>query len=612
LEPNTCVEPPAAAPFDTGYPGRWKVLTVLCIGLFMLLLDGTIVNIALPSILQSFATGFSEVEWVINAYLLVFAVLLITMGRLGDMFGRRRLFVTGITLFTLASLACGMAPGIGLLISFRALQGLGGSMMMPATLSIIAHVFPSHQRGVAMGIWGGTVGIATAAGPTLGGLIVDNISFAGLFNGQSWPYIFLINVPIGILVFVLTLRVIPESRDATSSHRLDLPGVVVLSAALFCLTFALIEGQNYGWTSVNILALFAAAVVGIAAFILVERRQPEPLMQLSLFRSRNFSVANACGAALSGGMMGIFFLLPLFFQAIMGYSAVKTGLLLTPMSAAVVVASPLSGWLSDRIGSRWLIAGGMAVAAIGFLLVRPHLVLNGGVGPLILPFVISGLGIGVVSAPMTSAVMASAPITKAGAASGVLSTMRQLGSVMGIAIMGAVLQNRVVLYAQEAVAEKLAPISFIPAGARQRIVDAVGGMAGKLGEMRTDGGMSGAMPPEVKSMLSQAPQQAVDYMKNLFSADFFMGEFARAMRTTMVVAVLILAVGALLALLISNHVQQRTAGMEEAREGGPAREAGLCLAEGAEPLAEGELLVAEAEEEAGTLEAEAAAPSRES
>ncbi len=301
----------------------------MCIGLFMLLLDRTIVNIAIPSIMESFRTGFSEIEWVINAYLLVFAVSLITMGRLGDMFGRRLLFVSGLTLFSLASLACGLAPpSVGL--SPSAPSRAWGSMMMPATLSIIASVFPPEQRGAAMGIWGGVIGVATAAGPVLGGLIIDGVSFSRLFQGQSWPYIFLVNVPIGIVLFGLSLRIIPESRDTAHSHRLDLPGIAVLSAALFCLTFALIEGQNYGWGSPTILALFGAAAAGLVIFVLVERRQPEPLMRLELFRSRTFSVANICGAVLSAGMMGLFFLLPVFFQSILSYSAIKTGLLLTP------------------------------------------------------------------------------------------------------------------------------------------------------------------------------------------------------------------------------------------------------------------------------------------
>lgn len=580
---------------DRAFAGRWRVLAVLCIGLFMLLLDGTIVNIAIPSIMASFKTGFSEIEWVINAYLLVFAVSLITMGRLGDMFGRRLLFVTGLTIFTLASLACGLAPKVGWLIAFRAVQGLGGSMMMPATLSIITHVFPPRQRGTAMGVWGGVVGVATAAGPILGGLIIDGVSFSGLFNGQSWPYIFLINVPIGVVLFVLSLRLIPESRDTSRSHRVDLPGILILSAALFCLTFALIEGQNYGWSSAAILGLFGAFVVGLVIFILVERRQAEPLMRLELFRSRTFTVANACGAILSAGMMGLFFLLPLFFQAVLGYSAVKAGVLLTPLSAAVVVASPLSGWLSDRLGSRWLISGGMLVTAVGFLLARPHLALDQSVVALVAPFIVTGLGIGSVSAPMTSAVMASAPPAQAGSASGVLSTMRQLGSVLGIAVMGAVLQNRVVVYTQNSVSASLSPIPFIPADVKTRIVEAIGSMASRLGEMGggSEGDVTSMLPPELQTMVASLPAQALDFFKNLFSREFFMEEFAHAMRTTILVSIFILFAGSLLALLIKSHVARP----ERAHATGHVEEAFECLAEACEPMAEGELIEADAQKD---------------
>jgi EmrB/QacA subfamily drug resistance transporter len=560
---------------------RWQVLAVLCVGLFMLLLDGTIVNIAIPSILKSFQTGFSQVEWVMNAYLLVFAVMLITMGRLGDLYGRKKLFIAGLSLFTLASLACGLSPNIGFLIGFRALQGLGGAMMMPATLSIIAYVFPPKERGIAMGIWGGVSGLATAAGPTLGGLIVD---------ATSWHYIFLINVPIGIVLFFFALRIIPDSRDSTAPQKVDFPGVVVLSIALFSLTFALIEGQKYGWGSATILALFAAAAVGILVFILIERTVKHPLMQLSLFRSRTFSAANVGGMILSFGMMGMFFLLPVFFQAILGYSAVKTGLVMTPMSAAVVVAAPLSGWLSDRIGSRWLIFSGMLITAFGFFLMRGQMSLDTQWTSLVFPFVVSGFGIGLVMAPMTSAVMSTAPQEKAGAASGILSTMRQLGSVMGIAVMGAVLQNRAVAYVEGSVAGKLAGVPFVPDAAKQQIIKAVGSSVTNMGDMAFGGGGAPQMPAAIKDLLAQVPanmvQQVTDFFKDLFSRATIMGDYVQAMRTTFIVAIVVLLVGSLVALLIRSHVAKKVVVVDE----GPAEEAGLAIAEACEPLVEGDLL----------------------
>ena len=408
-------------------------------------------------------------------------------------------------------------------------------------------------------------GLATAVGPTLGGLIVD---------AASWHYIFLINVPIGFVLFFFALRIVPDSRDLTAPQKVDFPGVAVLSVALFSLTFALIEGQTYGWGSTAILALFATAAVGLALFILIERRVKYPLMQLSLFRSRTFSAANVTGMILSFGMMGMFFLLPLFFQAILGYSAIKTGLVMTPMSAAVVIAAPLSGWLSDRIGSRWLIFAGMLITAFGFFLMRGQMSLDTRWPSLVIPFVISGFGIGLVMAPMTSAVMSTAPQEKAGAASGILSTMRQLGSVMGIAVMGAVLQNRVVVYVEGSVAGKLAGVPFVPDAAKQQIIDAVGSSATNMGDMAYGGGGAPQTPAAIKDLLAQVPagmvQQVTDFFKDIFSRATIMGEYVQAMQATFMVAIVVLLLGAAVALLIRNHVAERA---EAAEEGSP-KEAG--------------------------------------
>ena len=445
---------------------RWLVLAVLCVGVFMLLLDGTIVNIAIPSIMDGFDTSFSKVEWVMNAYLLVFAVLLITAGRLGDLFGRRRIFIIGLAVFSLASLLCGVAPGIGWLIAFRGLQGLGGAMMMPSTLSIIANVFRPEERGKAMGFWGGVTGFAVALGPSLGGLLVE---------AESWRWIFFINVPIGVVLLLGTLLYIPESTDPTSVKQMDLPGVAVLTAGLFCLTFALIEGQNYGWASGLILGLFAGAVVGLVAFVWLQRRQIQPLIELGMFRDRTFSVTNGVALILAMGMMGVFFLLPLFMQSILGYSAVKSGLVLTPLAAVVILGAPLAGMLSDRIGPKAPMFAGMLITGTGFLLTMFALEVDASWQSLVLPFAVSGFGIGMVMPPATSAVMGSVPTEKSGQASGVLSTGRQIGSVLGIAVMGALLQNRAVVYLRESLPAKLDATPFpLSSEAKQQIVDGMG------------------------------------------------------------------------------------------------------------------------------------------
>lgn len=519
----------------------------------MLLLDGTIVNIAIPDILTSFQTGFSEVEWVMNAYLLAFAVLLITTGRFGDLYGRKRFFMAGAALFTLASLACGLAPGIGWLIGFRALQGVGGAMMMPNTLSIIANVFPPEERGKAMGFWGGVSGISLAVGPSLGGVLVE---------AASWRWIFFINVPIGIVLLATALRFVPESTDPTSVKQIDYPGVIVLTLSLFALTFALIEGQNHGWTSGLILGLFAAAVVGFVLFALIQRRQLQPLMDLSLFKNRTFSVTNAVAGVLSFGMLGVFFLLPVFLQTILGYSAIKAGLVMTPLAAVVIVASPTSGTLSDRIGPKWLMFVGMLIAALGFFLTRRVMVMDGSWQSMVLPFAVAGFGIGMVMPPSTSAVMGSVAPEKAGQASGVLSSVRQIGSVLGIAVMGAVLQNRAVTYIQEGVAAKLDAAPFpLSDAAKQQILDAVGSSAVNMGQMRTGGGFEAAMPPGVSDMVAGLPdsvaQQVTAFFKDLFSMDFIMGEFARAMRTTYILSIGLTLIGALLALGVKGAVDRK-------------------------------------------------------
>ena len=327
----------------------WAVLAVLCLGLFMILLDGTIVNIALTHIQRYYDTTYSNIEWVMNAYILAFAVLLVTLGRFGDLWGRRKLFVLGMVLFTAGSLACGLAPTIGLLIAFRVVQGIGGAAMMPSTLSIIAAVFPPGKRGAAMGVWGGVSGLATAIGPTLGGVIVQYVVWPAA--GDSWRWIFLVNIPIGVVGVLLALRLVPESKSPTDVQTLDLPGVGLITASLFCLTFALIEGQNYGWTSALILGLFAGAVVAFLLFFWREHRVSQPLIDFSLFRRVTFAAGNATGLMLSAAMMGAFFTIPIFLQSVLNYSAIKAGLVMLPMSIIIIFAAPAAGILSDRIGS---------------------------------------------------------------------------------------------------------------------------------------------------------------------------------------------------------------------------------------------------------------------
>ncbi len=523
---------------DGASAGRnpWAILAVLCLGLFMILLDGTIVNIALPQLMDSFEASLSDVEWVMNAYVLMFAVTLVTLGRLGDLYGRRLLFMSGMTLFTVASLACGLAPGTGWLIAFRVVQGLGGAAMMPATLSIVAAVFPPGRRGAAMGVWGGVSGLATAIGPSLGGLIVD---------AASWRWIFLVNIPIGVIGVLLTLRIVPESKNPTAVETLDLPGVGLVTASLFCLTFALVEGQNYGWGSTAIMGLFAATVVGLALFYARERRVHQPLIDFSLFRHINFLAGNVTGLLLSAAMMGVFFTVPIFLQTVLGFSALKAGLVMSPMSVVIIFAAPAAGWLSDRLGSRWIVAAGMFLLGFGIAWMAGLTPFHEKITPdttsleLLFPFVVAGIGIGLGVAPVTSAVMATAPLDRVGNASGVLSTMRQVGSLMGIAILGAVLQNRIIAN----VTAGIERLEDMPQTAKRAVIDALG-----------EGGMGMTMPQGGEGM----PDTARAMMAALFR-----GWFTEAIATTFVVGVGFCMVGGLCALLLRSHVQ-----VDDAREGG--------------------------------------------
>jgi EmrB/QacA subfamily drug resistance transporter len=507
----------------------WAVLTVLCLGLFMILLDGTIVNIALTHIQGYYDTTFGDIEWVMNAYILSFAVLLVTLGRFGDLWGRRKLFIAGMALFTAGSLACGLAPSIGLLIAFRVVQGVGGAAMMPATLSIIAAVFPAGRRGAAMGVWGGVSGLATAIGPTLGGVIVQYVTWPTA--ADSWRWIFLVNIPIGVAGVVLALRIVPESRNPTAVQSLDLPGVGLVTASLFCLTFALIEGQSYGWTSAAILGLFAAAAVAFALFYWREHRVSQPLIDFSLFRRVTFAAGNVTGLLLSAAMMGAFFMIPVFLQSVLGYSAIKAGLVMVPMSVVIIVAAPAAGMLSDRLGSRWIVALGMFLLALGLAWMAGLLPGVGGISPdttpadLLAPFLIAGIGIGLAVAPVTSAVMATAPRERVGNASGVLSTMRQVGSLLGIAVLGAVLQNRVTAN----ISAGIQAVQGIPATIKQRIVAAA-----------AEGGAMG-----VPSGSSDMPAAAAAMVQRLFQ-----GWFTDAVASTFVVAVIVAGVGGLCALAL--------------------------------------------------------------
>ncbi len=408
---------------------KWLTLGAVTFALFMIMLDNTVVNVALPSIQSDLGVGISELEWIVNAYALTFAVLMLSGGKLADLYGRKRIFLVGLLVFSLSSLACGLATSGGMLIGARAVQGAGAALMMPATLGIISATFELRERGMAFGIWAGVSAMALALGPIVGGVLAEH---------ADWSWIFFINVPVGIVGIVAGWLVIRESRDTSAIQRLDLPGLVTSGVALFALTFGLIEANNYGWTSPTILALFGVAAVGLALFVVLEHRQRAPMLDLSLFRNPTFAGANATAMLVTLAMFGVFFFMSLYVQQILGYSPVQAGAIFLPMTILIILVAPIAGKLSDRVGSRWLMAGGMTLVACSLVLFS-RLGLDSGFWDMFPPLVLGGLGMALTMTPMTAAAMGAVPVAKAGVGSGVLNTFRQVGGALGIAVMGAIL-----------------------------------------------------------------------------------------------------------------------------------------------------------------------------
>jgi EmrB/QacA subfamily drug resistance transporter len=410
---------------------KWWTLVAVAFGLFMIMLDNTVVNVALPSIERDLHISIAELEWIVTAYALVFASLLITGGKLADLFGRRRIFVVGLVIFTGSSLACGLATSASFLIGARAVQGVGAALMNPATLSIITATFPPRQRGTAIGIWAGVSALALAIGPLAGGLIVDNI---------NWNWIFFVNVPVGIAGIVASQIFIKESRDTSHEQSVDFPGLATSGLSLFALTYALIEGNRHGWASAEIIGLFAAAVVLMAAFVLVEHRQRLPMLDLSLFKNSSFTGANIVALLVSLGMFGVFFYVSLYIQNVLGYTPTQAGAMFLPMTLLIILVAPFAGRASDRVGSRWLMGGGMTLLGISLLFYQ-RAGLHSNFWTLLPAMIIGGVGMASTMSPMTSAAMGAVPVDKAGVGSGVLNSFRQVGGALGIAAMGAILAS---------------------------------------------------------------------------------------------------------------------------------------------------------------------------
>jgi EmrB/QacA subfamily drug resistance transporter len=443
---------------------RWWTLGAMCFALFMIMLDNTVVNVALPSIQDDLHSSISGLEWTVNAYTLSFAVLLVTGGRLGDIFGRRRMFLFGVMVFGLSSAFIGLSQSEAWLVGGRAVQGVGAAFMMPATLSIISNAFPPHERGKAIGTWAGVSALALAIGPVVGGFLTENV---------SWQSIFFLNVPVAAVAVFVTLASTHESRDETSTHRVDLPGVAAISAGLGALVLALVEGNSWGWGSASILALFAVAALAIVAFVVAELRVPEPMVDFGFFRSRSFFGANLVAFIVSFAMLAMFFFLALYMQNIKGYSPLQAGVRFLPSTLVIVVVGPIAGRLSDRIGPRPLMVAGLLTVA-GSLFWQGHLAVDTSYGFLVGAFILMGLGMGLVMSPMSTAGMNAVEPTKAGVASGILSMSRMVGGTFGVAVMGALISGL-----GKSKLDQLLPA--VPNGQRQDLADSLGAGGARVG-----------------------------------------------------------------------------------------------------------------------------------
>ena len=421
-----------SASAEAGAKRKWVGLGALALTSFLLTLDDTALSVALAAIGSDLGLGLSDLEWVVNAYTLALAALLLTGGKLSDALGSRRIFLVGLAVFTTASLAAGLAPTGLLLIAARVVQGAGAALLMPATLAIISTTFPLRQKGMAIGIWAGVSAAGLAIGPLLGAVLTESF---------GWRSIFLVNVPLGVLGLAFGRAILMGPRSASLRLHLDLAGTLVWSATLFALVFALTEGMSYGWSSPLVLGSFASFAVGLVVFVRLEQRREEPLLELSIFRSHNLSGANAVALLSTAVMCSIFFFISLYLQIVRGYPAIEAGAAFLPMTLLICLVAPAAGRLSDRIGRRLPAALGMVVLAGGLLLLS-RLGATSGLGVLLPALMLSGLGIGLTTAPVTTAALDFAPEEEAGVRAGILNTSRMIGLGVGIALMGAIVTAR--------------------------------------------------------------------------------------------------------------------------------------------------------------------------
>jgi EmrB/QacA subfamily drug resistance transporter len=525
----------------------WLVLAVLVTGFFMIMLDTTIVNVAIPAMSAGLNTTFDQILWVLNAYILVYAVLLITAGRLGDLYGQRNLFAVGLAIFTFASALCGFAHDANQLIAARVLQGVGGALLVPQTLAILTSLFPPDRRGAAFGIWAGVAGLATLAGPTVGGAIVTYV---------HWTWIFLVNVPIGIAALVATFVIVPDLRPGRR-HGWDIVGIFLATVGLFGVVFGLIEGERFNWGEISSYAITIPEVIGVGVVLLVlfviwERFQAEPLVPLSLFEERNFAVSNWIAASIAFGMMSLFLPFVIYLQSVRDFSALTAGLTLAPMSLTSMIVAPFAGRMADRFGGKYILLTGVFVFAIGFGTVAFVAGPDSTWINFLVPAIVAGAGMGMTFAPMTTVAMRNISPRMAGSASAVLNTTRQVGAAVGSAVVGALLQNRLAITLHD---QAVSHAAALPAAYRGQFVAAFSSVASKGFEIGT--GQNGAklpagLPPAVAQQLTA------------LAHDVFVSGYIDALKQTLVVPIAVLSLTAFSALLI-KRIQRPVVQREESR-----------------------------------------------
>ena len=489
---------------------KWGTLVAVCVGTFMLLLDITIVMVVLPDIQRGLGATFADLQWTVDAYALALAALLLTAGALADGFGRRRLYVLGVGLFSLASVLCGAAWSPLVLIVMRALQGIGGAMMFATALALLGDGYRGRDRGVAFAVWGALTGVAVAVGPLVGGALTEWL---------SWRWIFFVNAPIGVAAVAIALARVPESRDEQAA-RPDWPGCLLFIGALAALTVGLIRGNAEGWGSAPIVGSLVGAALLLVAFLMVERRSPAPMLDLGLFRKPAFVGGSVAAFAVSASVLALLLYLVIYLQNVLGHGPLGTGLRLLTLSGAILVFGALSGRLSGRVPLRVLLGAGLGLIGTGLLLMR-GLDASSDWTALLPGFVVAGAGLGLVNPALAATAVDVVGRNRAGMASGINTTFRQVGIATGIAALGAVFQSRVAERVLEGVER-----AGLGAGLGQRIADAAATGHGSqaLGDV-------------------PAPQRAV-------AADVARAAFAGGLEDVLLVAALVAFAGAVLALAL--------------------------------------------------------------